>query len=131
MRDDQLETRDGVGRSSDASAARRGSASRQPAAPAPAVRAIVFVCHGPSCSERGSPALCKRLRERLNESSARRAVRVCETSCLDHCATGPNALLSHEGAIQAGLAVEGLDDLITLLMAGGTPPAPPTPTAPS
>jgi len=107
--------------SSESHAAGHGAGSRQPAAPAPAVRSIVFVCHGPSCSERGSPALCKQLRERLNESSARRAVRVCETTCLDHCATGPNALLSHEGAIEACLAPERLDDIITLLVGGGAP----------
>jgi NADH:ubiquinone oxidoreductase subunit E len=99
---------------------------RQHSASAPAVRSVVFVCHGPSCSERGSPALCRQLRELLNESSARRAVRVCETTCLDHCATGPNALLSHEGAIQAGLAPGSLPELIALAVSGGAMPGPGT-----
>jgi (2Fe-2S) ferredoxin len=86
-----------------------------------AARSIVFACHGPSCTERGSPELVRRLRERLNESSARRAVRVCETSCLDHCATGPNVLIAREGGIQAGMCVAKLEALLAMLEGGIAP----------
>ncbi|HTE04704.1 MAG TPA: (2Fe-2S) ferredoxin domain-containing protein [Planctomycetota bacterium] len=85
-------------------------------------RTIVFACHGPSCTERGSPEFTRRFRELLNDSSARRTVRVCETSCLDHCATGPNLLVSHEGAIQAGVCVDKLEGLLAILAAGGVKP---------
>jgi (2Fe-2S) ferredoxin len=96
--------------------------ARHAGIPLPPLRSVVFVCHGPSCTERGSPDLCRQLRAKLNESSARRAVRVCETTCLDHCATGPNMLISQEGAIQTGLAAERLDDLVALLTGGGEKP---------
>ncbi len=78
-------------------------------------RTVVFVCHGPSCGERGGADLCRQLRDLLNESSARRAVRVCETTCMDNCATGPNVLTGHEGLIQTGLRPEDLPQLVALL----------------
>lgn len=81
-------------------------------------RTIVFVCHGPSCSERGSPENCRQLRERIAQSPARRAVRVCETTCLDNCATGPNVIIGHEGQIRTGVIGAELDNLFEFLVGG-------------
>ncbi|HZL99975.1 MAG TPA: (2Fe-2S) ferredoxin domain-containing protein, partial [Planctomycetota bacterium] len=66
--------------------------------PTVGARTLIFVCHGPSCSERGSPEVCRLLRERVAAlpAEARRALRVCETTCLDSCATGPNVVLGHD-----------------------------------
>lgn len=84
----------------------------------PPERTLVFMCHGPSCSERGSPEACRKLREALAASPARRAVRVVETGCLDNCATGPNVLLAHEGQIRSGVVPAEVDGLVQLLAGG-------------
>ena len=81
---------------------------------------MVFVCHGPSCSERGSPQLMQQLRMMVEGSEARRTVRVCETSCLDNCATGPNVVVSDEGSIQTGVAPEKADALYRMLTGRST-----------
>ena len=88
---------------------------------ASAGRTLIFVCHGPSCSERGSPETCRRLREAIAASPARRALRVCETGCLDNCATGPNVLVSHERLIRTGVLPAETAGLLELLLgpAGG------------
>lgn len=83
---------------------------------APDCRTLIFVCHGPSCSERGSPETCRRLRAALAASPARLAVRVCETTCLDNCATGPNVVLGHEGQIRSGVLPERTDALLGFLL---------------
>ena len=88
---------------------------------APAGRTLIFVCHGPSCSERGSPETCRRLREAIAASPARRELRVCETGCLDNCATGPNVLVSHERLIRTGVLPAETGALLEFLIgpAGG------------
>ena len=88
---------------------------------ASAGRTLIFVCHGPSCSERGSPETCRRLREAIAASPARRALRVCETGCLDNCATGPNVLVSHERLIRTGVLPAETAALLEFLIgpAGG------------
>lgn len=73
---------------------------------------LVFICHGPSCSERGSVTLCADLR-RL--ASVRGDVRICETSCLDHCAMGPNVVLGSSVAIQHGVAPDRAESLLRLV----------------
>lgn len=83
-------------------------------------RTLVFVCHGPSCSERGSPENYRKLKERIAESPARRTVRVCETTCLDNCATGPNVAISHEAHIRSGVRGAELDILLDFLVGGIT-----------
>ena len=87
-------------------------------APPPPDRTLVFVCHGPSCSERGSPESCRLLRGALAASPARSAVRVVETGCLDNCATGPNVLLAHEGQIRSGVLPAEVGGLVELLVGG-------------
>jgi (2Fe-2S) ferredoxin len=75
----------------------------------------VLVCHGPSCSERGSPETCRLLREAIAAGPARRAVRVSETGCLDSCATGPNVLVASEGAVQTGVKGASVAALVAML----------------
>ena len=87
-------------------------------AAAPECRTLLFVCHGPSCSERGSPETCRRLREAIAASPARRAVRVCETTCLDNCATGPNVVVGHEGQIRSGVKGAEVEALLGVLIEG-------------
>lgn len=82
-----------------------------------AARTLVLVCHGPSCTERGSPETLVRLREGLAASPARRHVQVCTTTCLDNCATGPNVLVSREGAINTGVQADRCGDLVDALAA--------------
>ncbi|MGQ0553924.1 MAG: (2Fe-2S) ferredoxin domain-containing protein [Planctomycetota bacterium] len=81
-----------------------------------AVENFVFVCHGPSCSERGSPAVCVRLREVVAASSARRTLRICETGCLDHCATGPNVVLGETRRLVTGVAAPDVPAFLRLLI---------------
>jgi NADH:ubiquinone oxidoreductase subunit E len=85
------------------------------AAPPDAPRTLVLVCHGPSCSERGSVETCRLLREAIAGSAARRSVRVSETGCLDSCATGPNVLVASEGAVQTGILPANVPTLVLLL----------------
>lgn len=85
-------------------------------AAAPDPRTLLFVCHGPSCSERGSPETFRRLREAIAASPARRALRVCETTCLDNCATGPNIAIGHEGQIRSGVVCGQVDALLEVLI---------------
>lgn len=93
--------------------------------PAPRARTLIFVCHGPSCTERGSPRTCRLLRERVEASPARNAVRVCETTCLDSCATGPNVVLGHDAGLHTGVAPEQAERFLDVLLGGlgATPPA--------
>ena len=84
-------------------------------------RTLVLVCHGPSCSERGSPETCRLLREAIAGGAARRAIRVSETGCLDSCATGPNVLVASEGSVQTGVVAASVGQLLALLT--GTAPA--------
>ena len=79
-------------------------------------RTVVFVCHGPSCSERGATTLCAELRRLV---TSRDDVRVCETSCLDHCAMGPNVVLGSSTAIQHGVAPERAEDFVRLVTGPG------------
>ena len=78
-------------------------------------RTLVLVCHGPSCSERGSPETCRLLREAVAAGPARRSVRVSETGCLDSCATGPNVLVASEGGVQTGVMPGKVGQLLALL----------------
>jgi NADH:ubiquinone oxidoreductase subunit E len=78
-------------------------------------RTLVLVCHGPSCSERGSAESCRLLREAIASGSSRRSVRVSETGCLDSCATGPNVLVTSEGAVQTGVMPASVGHLLALL----------------
>lgn len=91
----------------------------EPTAPGPTHgRTVVFVCHGPSCTERGNPESCLKMRERVAQSAARLDVRVCETTCLDNCATGPNMIVSHEDHIRSGVMGAELDALMDFLVGG-------------
>jgi (2Fe-2S) ferredoxin len=78
-------------------------------------RTLVLVCHGPSCSERGSPETCRLLKEAVANGPARRSVRVSETGCLDSCATGPNVLVASEGAVQTGVKGASVAALVAML----------------
>jgi (2Fe-2S) ferredoxin len=80
--------------------------------PAQDERTVVFVCHGPSCSERGSVTLCAELRRLV---ASRDDVRICETSCLDHCAMGPNVVLGASTAIQHGVGPDRAEDFVRLV----------------
>ena len=95
-------------------------------------RTLVFVCHGPSCSERGSPEVCRLLRERLAAAppAVRRALRVCETTCLDSCATGPNVVLGNDQRLRTGLTLAEVERFLEFVV-GGAVPAPPAPAGPS
>ena len=79
-------------------------------------RALVLVCQGPSCSERGSPELFAR----LSEVPGAARLLLCKTSCLDHCATGPNVVVTDELRIQTGVRPSQADELARLLLGGGT-----------
>ncbi|MHC5209547.1 MAG: (2Fe-2S) ferredoxin domain-containing protein [Planctomycetota bacterium] len=87
-------------------------------APEPAARTLLFVCHGPSCSERGSAETCRILRERVADSPARTAVRVCETTCLDSCATGPNVVIGHDAGLHTGITTEAAERFLDTLLGG-------------
>ena len=105
----------------------------EPGAPATGPRTLVFVCHGPSCSERGSPEVCRVLRERLAAAPAavRRALRVCETTCLDSCATGPNVVLGSDQRLRTGLTLAEVERFLEFVVGGALPSAsvPPAPAA--
>lgn len=88
-------------------------------------RTLLLVCHGPSCSERGSPESCRRLREAIAASPARRSLRVVETHCLDNCATGPNVLLTRESQIRSGVLPGEVEALVELLAGGAATSAGP------
>jgi NADH:ubiquinone oxidoreductase subunit E len=94
-----------------------GGASRPASGGADAVpeggpRLLILMCHGPSCSERGSPMACARLREALAASPLRRRVRVSETNCLDRCATGPNVVLADDGRVLTGVLPDEVERLL-------------------
>jgi NADH:ubiquinone oxidoreductase subunit E len=88
--------------------------------PEPRARTLLFVCHGPSCTERGSPETCRLLRERVANSPAREAVRVCETTCLDSCATGPNVVIGHDAGLHTGITAEAAEGFLDTLLGGLT-----------
>jgi (2Fe-2S) ferredoxin len=81
-----------------------------------APRTLVFVCHGPSCGERGGAELCRQLREQLADSPARRSVRVCEAGCMDNCATGPNVLIASESQLRTGQVPTAIPALVAELV---------------
>ena len=91
--------------------------------PAVGARTLIFVCHGPSCTERGSPEVCRELRERIAAAApgVRRALRVCETTCLDSCATGPNVVLGHDQRLRTGLTLAELDRFLEFVIGGAAP----------
>ncbi|HEX5010774.1 MAG TPA: (2Fe-2S) ferredoxin domain-containing protein [Planctomycetota bacterium] len=68
------------------------------------------------------------MREAIAASPARRALRVCETGCLDNCATGPNVLVSHERLIRTGVLPAETAALLEFLLgpAAGRFDPPPT-----
>lgn len=108
--------------------------SPQPQRPEPPVaggRTLIFVCHGPSCSERGSPEVCRVLRERLAAAPAavRRALRVCETTCLDSCATGPNVVLGNDQRLRTGLTLAEVERFLEFVVGGALPGTPAAPAA--
>lgn len=86
--------------------------------PAPRARTLIFVCHGPSCTERGSPETARRLGQRIADSPARGVVRVCETTCLDSCATGPNIVLGHDAGLHTGITPQGCEAFLDTLLGG-------------
>jgi NADH:ubiquinone oxidoreductase subunit E len=89
-----------------------------PDAPLPRARTLIFVCHGPSCTERGSPETCRLLAERVAASPARGVVRVCETTCLDSCATGPNVVLGHDAGLHTGITPAASERFLDTLLGG-------------
>ncbi len=99
----------------DQAAADPGSSAAGAAPGATTERTLVFVCHGPSCSERGSPALFDALRVALDRRSTSGRARLCRTSCLDSCATGPNVVLGQAGRIQTGLLPARAEELAGML----------------
>jgi len=92
-------------------------------------RTLIFVCHGPSCSERGSQEMCRTLRDRIAAAppSMRRLLRVCETTCLDSCATGPNVVLGHDSRLRTGLLPGDVERFLDFVAGGAAvssaPPA--------
>jgi (2Fe-2S) ferredoxin len=98
-------------------------------------RTLIFVCHGPSCSERGSHEVCRVLRERVAAATptVRRLLRVCETTCLDSCATGPNVVLGHDQRLRTGLVLADVERFLEFVVggAGDRQGVPSTPGAPS
>jgi NADH:ubiquinone oxidoreductase subunit E len=80
-------------------------------------RLLLLVCHGPSCSERGGPELLARLEAQAGDAP----VRLCRTTCLDHCATGPNVVLCDTQLIQTGMLPERAGELLRLLRPGEPP----------
>lgn len=69
-------------------------------------RAVVVVCQGPSCSERGGTRLLAVLRARAAEIPGPVAPVICAAACLDSCATGPNALVAGEQDLCTGVLGE-------------------------
>jgi len=69
-------------------------------------RSLVFVCQGPSCGERGGRQLAQWLRSWIGGCEARFGLRVCETTCLDHCPTGPNVAVQEESGVRTGVVGE-------------------------
>ncbi|MCB9897493.1 MAG: (2Fe-2S) ferredoxin domain-containing protein [Planctomycetes bacterium] len=66
-------------------------------------RVVFFVCQGPGCGERGGARLVEQMRGIVASSPARRHVRVCTTSCMDSCATGPNVMRTGDGGLHTGV----------------------------
>ena len=93
---------------------------QRPELPSLGSRTLIFVCHGPSCSERGSPAVCRLLRERIAGAplEVQRLLRVCETTCLDSCATGPNVVLGHDGRLRTGLMPADVERFLDFVVGG-------------
>ncbi len=81
------------------------TSSDMPATPRP----VAFICHGPSCGERGGEALLAALAARQQAEPGRARVLLCSTSCMDHCATGPNVMIGHEDGVQGGLLPENAE----------------------
>jgi NADH:ubiquinone oxidoreductase subunit E len=84
----------------------------------PRVRTLLFVCHGPSCTERGSPETCRLLREGVAASPAQGVLHVCETTCLDSCATGPNLAIGHDAGLHTGVTAERAERFLDALLGG-------------
>jgi len=89
-------------------------------------RTLIFVCHGPSCSERGSREVCRVLRERVAAAppAVRRALRVCESTCLDSCATGPNVVLGADQRLRTGLTLAEVERFLEFVVGGAVPGGP-------
>jgi (2Fe-2S) ferredoxin len=103
--------------------------------PSLGTRTLIFMCHGPSCSERGSPEVCRLLRERIATAPphVQRMLRVCETTCLDSCATGPNVVIGHDGRLRTGLMPADIERFLDFVVGGAqarntTPLKPETPS---
>lgn len=108
----------------------RSPQPQRPELPTLGARTLIFVCHGPSCSERGSREVCRVLRERIAAAppAVRRSLRVCETTCLDSCATGPNVVLGHDQRLRTGLTLAEVERFLEFVTGGlgSPPPGPPT-----
>ncbi len=79
----------------------------------PPERGVVFICQGPSCSERGGEALLRQGRLTMAPSGPDRSFQLCGCTCLDSCATGPNVLVTSESGLQTGvLSVDQLMQVV-------------------
>lgn len=66
--------------------------------------------------------MCRALRERVAGAgtTVRRLVRVCTTSCLDSCATGPNVVLGHDQRLRTGLVLGEVGSFLDFVVGGVT-----------
>ncbi len=83
-------------------------------APTPENRLLVFVCQGPSCTERGADATFAAMHQHLlaGDGTLRRSVRLCRTTCLDSCATGPNLVRADDRGLLTGIDAVLVDELL-------------------
>ena len=83
-------------------------------APTPEHRLLVFVCEGPSCTERGADQTFAEMQAHLaaGDGALRRSVRLCRTTCLDSCATGPNLVRADDDHLLTGVEANAVDGLL-------------------
>lgn len=69
-------------------------------------RDYVFVCVGPTCSERGGTTLHQQWKELLVDRGEWERRRVVRVNCFGECPTGPNVCLHPDGVFHTGVDVE-------------------------
>ena len=65
--------------------------------------AYLFLCQGPSCSERGGAELLVAVKARLARDPSLRHLAAAGCTCLGSCATGPNGVAVDAEGVATGL----------------------------
>ena len=79
---------------------------------------ILFVCTNerepgrPACGQRGSEAICEKLKEEVKKQGLKGKVRVARSGCMDLCEQGPNVMVFPENAWYSGVTLDDVPALV-------------------